>query len=210
MDKIVVVSGGGQAKVIISILKKNKEFEIAGYVDKIDKGDILGIKYLGGDDVLRELFESGKVGNAVIGCGQLKDASLKRKLAEMTAAIGYSFPAVISRDAVINEDVVISRGAVVIDGVVVNTGSRIGEFCLINTKASVGHDVKIGDFTHVAPGVTLTGEAQLGENVLVGAGATVIQCKRITNNVIIGAGAVVVDDIDEPGIYVGVPARKIG
>ena len=210
MEKIVVVSGGGQAKVIISILKKNREFEIAGYIDKADKGEVLGVAYLGGDEVLRKLYESGGVGKAVIGFGQLKDASLKRRLAGVAETIGYAFPQVISRDAVINEDVVISRGSVVIDGVIIDAGSRIGEFCLINTKAAVGHDVQIGDFTHVAPGATLTGEVRLGSNVLIGAGATVIQCRRIADNVIIGAGAVVVNDIDEPGIYVGVPARKIG
>ena len=210
MDKIVVVSGGGQSKVIMSILKKNGEFEIAGYVDTVDKGAILGIGYLGGDEVLRTVFESGRAAHAVIGFGQLKDPSLKRRLAETAASIGYSFPPVISRDAVINEDVVISRGTVVIDGVIVNTGSRIGEFCLINTKASVGHDVRIGDFCHIAPGVTLTGEVQVGDNVLIGAGATVIQCTRIADNVVVGAGAVVVRDIEEPGIYVGIPARRIG
>jgi len=210
MDKIVVVSGGGQAKVIISILKKNGGFDIAGYIDRIDKGDILGAGYLGGDEALRDIFESGRADKAVIGFGQLKDSSLKKRLAEAASSIGYSFPPIISRDAVINEDVIIGRGTVVIDGVVVNTGSRIGEFCLINTKASVGHDVVIGDFVHVAPGVTLTGEARLGNNVLIGAGATVIQCRKIADNVIIGAGAVVVDDIEEPGVYVGMPARKIG
>lgn len=210
MDKIVVVSGGGQAKVIISILKKNGDFDVLGYIDRIDKGDILDVGYLGGDEALRDIIGTGRADKAVIGFGQLKDASLKRRLAGEAAAMGFAFPPVISKDAVINEDVLIGRGTVVIDGVIVNTGSRIGEFCLINTKASVGHDVIIGDFVHVAPGVTLTGEAQLGNNVLIGAGATVIQCRRIADNVIVGAGAVVVDDIEEPGIYVGVPARKMG
>jgi len=208
MDRIVVISGGGQAKVIISILKKNREYEIAGYVDKVDKGELLGARYLGGDDVLRGLFENG-VRNAAIGYGQLKDVSVKRDIVERVSRIGYSFPPVVSHDAIINEDVVISRGTVVIDGVVVNTGSRIGEFCLINTKSSIGHDCVIGEFTHVAPGATLTGEVRLGRNVLIGAGATVIQCRVIGDDVIVGAGAVVVEDIRDKGIYVGIPARKM-
>jgi sugar O-acyltransferase (sialic acid O-acetyltransferase NeuD family) len=209
MERIVVISGGGQAKVIMSILKKNGEFEVAGYVDRVDKGTILGVRYLGGDDVLQELFDAGGVRNAVIGYGQLKDVSVKKEIVQRVAKIGFSFPPVVSRCAVVNEDVVVSKGSVIIDGVVVNSGSRIGEFCLINTKSSVGHDCIIGDFTHVAPGSTLTGEVKLGKNVLIGAGATVIQCRSIGDNVIIGAGSVVVDDISEPGTYVGVPARKI-
>ena len=210
MDRIVVIGGGGQAKVIISILKKSGGFDIAGYVDKVDKGDLLGVGYLGGDEMLREMFESGRVGKAVIGCGQLKDAVLKRRLAESALSIGYSFPPIISRDAVINEDVVISRGTVVGDGVIFSTGSAIGEFCLVNTKALVGHDVRIGNFTHIGPGAILTGESRVGDNALIGAGATVIQCRKIADNVIIGAGAVVVRDIEEAGVYTGVPARRIG
>jgi UDP-perosamine 4-acetyltransferase len=208
MDKIVVLSGGGQAKVIISILKKNGEYEVAGYVDRVDKGDVLGASYLGDDDILERLLEKDGVRNAAIGYGQLKDASIKRKIVSRAIEAGFRFPPVISKGAIVNEDVVVSEGTVVIDGVVINSGSRIGKFCLINTKCSVGHDCIIGDFTHVAPGATLTGEVELGSGVLVGAGATVIQCRRIADRVVIGAGAVVLSDITEPGTYVGVPARK--
>jgi UDP-perosamine 4-acetyltransferase len=56
MEKIVVVGGGGHAKVLISILKKNADFEILGYTDLKDNGCILGIKYLGDDSVLTSIM----------------------------------------------------------------------------------------------------------------------------------------------------------
>lgn len=37
----------------------------------------------------------------------------------------------------------------------------------------------------------------------------IIQGKNIALNIIVGAGAVVVKDLNESGIYVGSPAKKI-
>ena len=44
---------------------------------------------------------------------------------------------------------------------------------------------------------------------MCGAGSTIIDKVKICDYVVIGAGAVVTDDITKPGIYVGIPARKI-
>ncbi|MNG10838.1 Galactoside O-acetyltransferase [compost metagenome] len=49
----------------------------------------------------------------------------------------------------------------------------------------------------------------IGNNVQIGAGAIILPGVSICNNVIIGAGCIVSRSISEPGVYVGVPARKI-
>lgn len=210
MDKLVVIGGGGHAKVVISILKKSGKFELIGYVDKDDRGSILGLEYLGTDEVLESLLNDWGVSKAALGIGQLYDTSLRRDIVSMAKRAGYSFPALVSPDAVVNEDVEIEEGTVVISGVVINTASRIGSFCIINTGALIDHDCRIGEFTHIAPGVTLSGGVEIGSDVLVGTGASIIQYREITDNVVIGAGSAVWDDIDEPGTYGGVPVRKIG
>ena len=51
-------------------------------------------------------------------------------------------------------------------------------------------------------------ETIIGNNVSIGTNATILPVK-ITDNVVIGAGAVVTKDINEPGVYVGNPAKKI-
>ena len=50
----------------------------------------------------------------------------------------------------------------------------------------------------------------VSENTWIGAGATVSNNVNICADCMIGAGAVVIKNIEEPGTYVGVPARKIG
>lgn len=207
-DKILVIGGGGHAKVIISILKKLNSFEIVGYTDPENKGEILGIPYLGNDEILNSLYNQG-FKNAVIGLGQIKSAALRRKVVGMCKSIGFNLPAIISPNAIINEDVNIANGTVVMDSVIINSGSTIGECSIVNTNASIDHDCIIGDFTHIAPGVTLSGEVKIGNDVLIGTGSNIIQQINITDNTIISAGSTVLASINKKGIYRGNPASLI-
>ena len=50
----------------------------------------------------------------------------------------------------------------------------------------------------------------LKEHVWIGIGAIVSNNLKIYDHVTIGAGAVVVKDIEEAGIYIGIPAKKRG
>ena len=79
----------------------------------------------------------------------------------------------------------------------------------MNTSASIDHDCQIGDGVHVAPGSHLAGGVSVGAACFLGAGTIVIPGVTIAANTTTGAGAVVVRDLDEPGTYVGVPARRL-
>lgn len=207
MNSMVILGGGGHAKVVISILKKLNSYNIAGYVDPVDRGSVLGVRYLGDDGVLPRLLNEKRVTNAVLGVGHLKDTALRHALSLRLSAMGFAFPAVISPCAIVNESVSIGDGTVVMDGAVVNAGTRIGAHCILNTRSSVDHDCEIGDFVHLCPGATLSGGVRVGNDSFIGTGAAVIQRMTIGTGCFIGAGAVVVTDCQENGRYVGVPAR---
>lgn len=86
---------------------------------------------------------------------------------------------------------------------------HIGNHNIINTGAIVEHECVIGNFCHIAPHSTLCGRTVIGDNVFIGAGATVTDYGHIADNITIGAGAVVVGELVEPGVYAGVPAKKL-
>lgn len=206
MGKIVVIGGGGHAKVIISILKKLNKFEISGYIDIKDKGKILGINFLGNDNDIDAVCKKNRIENAVIGIGQIEGLSLRIKLAHDLKMKNLKIPPIISPDAVINEDVEFGDGTVVMDGVVINSGTRIGFFSIINTCVTIDHDCQIGDFVHIAPGSVISGGVIINEFTLIGTGTSIIQNKVITSNCIIGAGSVVTENCQETGTYFGIPA----
>jgi sugar O-acyltransferase (sialic acid O-acetyltransferase NeuD family) len=210
MGEIVVVGGGGHGKVLISLLKKKTGCRILGYVDPHDRGTVLAVPWLGDDAVLPVLLRRHSQCQAAIGVGRV-DASSKRGygLLARLEEMGFIVPAIVSPTAVVNEDVVLGAGSVVFDGAVVNSGTVTGRGCIMNTNCTVEHDCFLGYNVHIAPGSVLSGGVILGDNCMVGVGATIVQGVRIVADCLVGAGAVVVKDLDEPGMYVGNPARKL-
>ena len=206
-DRIIVVGGGGHAKVLISVLKK-MGWEIVGYTDPVDRGAILGVPHLGDDSGLPNLLLTHKDLRAAFGLGKI-DRSLKRiRLQEELEKIGLYFPVIVSPSAVLNEEVELGPGTAVLDGAVINTGTVTGKACIVNTNSTLEHDCRLGDDVHIAPGATVGGGVSIGSGCMIGAGATIIQGLTICQDCMIGAGATVLKNIDLPGTYLGNPARR--
>ena len=207
MEKIVIVGGGGHAKSAINVIRKTLRFRIVGYVDVKDQGAILESRYLGSDQQLPHLLKKYPRCSAVLGVGYVKILKKRKELKEKLIALGFKLPVIVSPTAVINEQVTIGQGTIVHDNVVINTGTAIGECAIINNASCIDHDCKIGNFVHVAPGVTLSGGVIVGDYSILGAGSTVIQYKTIGKNCLIGAGSTVIKDCLKPGMYLGSPAK---
>lgn len=207
-NDIVIIGGGGHAKVLINIIKKNNNFSIIGYLDFIDNGKILSVGYLGKDEIIEQLIKNG-LKNITFGIGKINSSNTRENIIKNFINYNIKFPKIISNSAIINEDVEVGKGVQILDGVIINSGSFLSDFCIVNTHATLEHDCFIGKYTHIAPGVTISGGVKIGDSVLIGTGATIIQGIKICNNAIIGAGSVVVKDITEEGTYVGNPCRKL-
>jgi UDP-perosamine 4-acetyltransferase len=209
MGVIVVVGGGGHAKVVISILRKLERHRILGYTDLKDNGAVVGAPYLGSDRELAALAVGPKKLNAVIALGQVGLGKPRYELWKGLHSPALSFPLIVSPDAIVNEGVSGGEGAVVMDGAVINSGATIGRGAIVNTNSTIEHDVVLADWVHVAPGATICGGVTVGRFSMIGAGATVIEGIKIAAGCIVGAGATVVHDLTERGVYVGSPARRI-
>jgi len=208
MKDIVVIGGGGHAKVVISILRKLKAFHVIGYTDLKDNGTLFEASYLGDDNALARLA-AGHGLSAAIGVGQVGLGRMRSELYQRGLSLGLSFPSIVSPDAIVNEEVELGEGTVVMDGVVVNPGAAAGKGVIVNSGSIIEHDVVLGDWVHVAPGVTISGAVKVGMRSMVGAGAVIIEGRTIADDCMVGAGAVVIHDLIEPGVYAGCPARRI-
>jgi sugar O-acyltransferase (sialic acid O-acetyltransferase NeuD family) len=103
----------------------------------------------------------------------------------------------------------VAPGCFIAAQAVVGPHASLGISVIVNHGAVVDHDVTVGDFSHIAPLAALGGGVTLGRRVLVGSGASIRPRVRVGDDVVIGAGAVVVNDLTEPGVYAGVPARRL-
>lgn len=110
---------------------------------------------------------------------------------------------------------------------------RLGNHVLVGRNSVVhGHGgVTIGDWSMMGPNVTIVsaehlhdiegdrpyqaqGEhcaaVRIGTNVWIGTGAVILPGVDIVDGAVIGAGAVVTKSIRIPGVWAGVPARRLG
>lgn len=200
MRNLIIIGGGGHAKVIADIAIANK-YNILGFLDdnpNISK--LLGYSHLGGiDDAMRFVAKA----EFIIAIG---NNTVRKTISQK---FDLKFATLIHPSAIVGSDVAIGEGSVIMPNTVINSSTKIGKHCIINTCASVDHDNSISDFTHISPNATLCGTVKIGENCHVGAGATIINNINIFSNCTIGAGAVVTSNIENSGTYVGVPAKKI-
>ena len=209
-DAIILLGGGGHAKVVVSILHKLRRFSILGYTDVKNNGALLGVPYLGSDAELAKFAAEHEKLNAVLAVGQVGLGRARCSLWEKLQILAVAFPPIISPSAIVNEDVSIGEGTVAMDGAVINSCARVGRGAIVNTNSTVEHDVVLEDWVHVAPGATICGGVTVGSFSMIGAGATIIEGRRISIDCIVGAGATVIHDLTEPGVYAGCPARRIG
>lgn len=194
--QIVIVGGGGHAKVVIDAIKSSGKYAICGLVDPgLKKGDtVCGVGVLGGDSTLPSIFKKG-VKYAFIGIGSIGNCSVRKRIYGNLKKIGFDLPVVVHPKAIVARDVKLGEGAFVAAGAVVAPGAIIGKNAILNTSSSVDHDCIIGDFVHVAPGAILSGGIRVGSETHIGTGAKLTQCLKIGDGCIIGAGQTIRHDM---------------
>ena len=92
---------------------------------------------------------------------------------------------------------------------IVTTDIKIGNHCILNRMNQIGHDCTIGDFFSAMPGAIVSGNVNIQDSVYLGNNSSIRENLTIHKDTIIGMNASVIKDITEPGVYVGVPSKKI-
>lgn len=177
--------------------------QVVGFLDDNPNfpNSFVGLSVLGSIDK----FENYKSCQFIIAIG---NAAIRKRISEKMKNVQW-YTAIHPSAIVSDVEVSIGEGTVVMANAVINAGTTIGKHCIVNSSAVVEYDNQIGDFVHVSVGAKLAGNVHVGNSTWIGIGASVSNNLCICENCMIGAGAVVVRSIDEQGIYVGVPSRKI-
>lgn len=201
MKNVIIIGTGGHAKVIADIVLCAGDRLVGFLTSDRDKKEFLGYPVLGQEADYCKFPDC----SFIIAIGD--NRARERIAGAMPGADWYT---AIHPSAVISRlGVRIGEGSAIMANAVVNPCAQIGAHCIINSSAVVEHDNVTGDFSHISVGAKLAGTVSVGKRCLIGVGSCVREKVCITGGCVIGAGAAVVDDITEPGVYVGVPARKM-
>lgn len=209
MEKIAIVSSGGFAREVLTLIKAindhEPKFEIVGFIDDDKTKTVHGLPIIGNDEEINDTKEPLSVVFAV------GDPQLKRKIRLKYSNPLISFPTLIHPAAIIADpdNTRIGQGCLICAGTIITTDITIKDFVTLNLRCAVGHDTILGEYSAFMPSVIISGEVNVGEGVYVGTGATIINQINIGENTIVGAGAVVTKDLPANCTAVGVPAKPI-
>lgn len=111
--------------------------------------------------------------------------------------------------AYVAADTVLGEANQLFGHVFVNAQVHIGDNNIINTGAIIEHESRVGSHNHISVGAILCGRVAIGDHCMIGAGSVVIDNITVCDHVTVGANSTVTQSIDQPGVYVGSPARRV-
>lgn len=159
VDKITLYGAGGHCKVVVDIL------QTIGYsIEKIVDDNPSSLSLLN----IPVAFPEEEFGSTIITIG---NCQVRKNIVDRIKVKKYV--TAIHPSVIIASNVFIGEGCTIVHGAIVQSCSSIGQHCIINTKASVGHDAIIHDFVHIASGATVCGGVEIGECTWLGAGSVV-------------------------------------
>lgn len=85
----------------------------------------------------------------------------------------------------------------------------IGRGCKLDSHVHVGHNVTMGEHSMLCGLSGIAGSARVGRRVVIAGHSGISNKVRVADGVVVGGMTGAVTDLDEPGEYVGFPARPI-
>ncbi len=206
---ILLIGGGGHCSSVIDVIEQEGSYQVKGILDIAEKvgQQRMGYDIIGTEDDLPKLLKDTP--HCLITIGQVGSAQLRSRLYHQLKAAGAQLPVIVSPTAYVSPHARLGEGTVVMHQACVNAGAVIGVNNIINSRALVEHEARTGAHCHLSTAAILNGACALGDEVLIGSCSALRQQVKIADGILVGMGSVVLEDLSEPGIYAGVPARKI-
>jgi UDP-perosamine 4-acetyltransferase len=197
----------GHANVVLDLFAGG-EHEFVGLLDDWPENaarTVGGLRVIGGTTDLARLAGEGVEGVA-LGFGA---AEGRRAVLEAIEAAGLALPTLVHPTAFVSASAEIAPGAQVMPRASVGPNARVGRGVLVNTGATLDHDVVVAAGSVIDPGAVLTGRVRIGSEVEVGSGAVLIPDSVVGDGATVGAGAVVLRTVEPGTTVVGVPAKPL-
>ena len=144
--------------------------------------------------------------------GGVGDPKLRERLVQSAVRAGLVAVTLIHPRVERSRFVQIGEGTVICAGSHIAPNVVLGCHVQINRSCDVSHDVVMGDFATLAPGVKVSGRVRIGARAYIGTNASIINGQAdapilIGEDAVVGAAACVTRDVPPGTTVVGVPAR---
>ncbi|HIP30361.1 MAG TPA: acetyltransferase [Sulfurospirillum arcachonense] len=190
MQKLILLGGGGHCKSCIDVIEQENKYVIEGILDtkELLGQTLLDHKYIGVDEDIKSFVQQGYV--FLITVGQIKTASIRKKIAQLLTKHGALLATVVSPRAYVSRHAKVEQGSIIMHDALINASVAIGKHCIINTKALVEHDTIIDDFCHISTSAVINGGVHIKEGTFFGSNAVSKEYIETDNNDFIKAGSI--------------------
>jgi len=147
-----------------------------------------------------------KIYKIIIG---ISDCNDRKKIVESLPDTTEYFSFVHPTAIIMDDNVKVGEGSFIGAYSILTTNIELGKHSILNRLCQIGHDTNTGDFLSMMPGSIISGNCKIGNNVYLGSNSSVREKINICDNVTIGLNSGVVKNINEEGVYVGLPVKKI-
>jgi sugar O-acyltransferase (sialic acid O-acetyltransferase NeuD family) len=137
------------------------------------------------------------------------DSTKRKKMVDKLPSYTKYFTFIHPTAQIMDDNIEIGEGSFIGANSITTTNVKIGKHSLLNRGCHIGHDTVIGDYLSMMPNSVISGNVNIGNCFYMGTNSSVREKINICDNVTIGLNSGVVKDINEKGVYVGLPVKKI-
>ena len=209
MKNLLIIGARGWGREIFNMLPHcmgyGTEYVVKGFLD--DKTDALD-GMAGYPPIIDSVEHYTPQQDDVFTCA-LGDANWKKHYVEILLKRGGVFINILHNTVTIGRNTILGTGCIICENVGISCDIVVKDFVTIQTYATVGHDVRIGNYCHLGVRSFMGGYSLLGELTTIQTCAIVLPKIRVGNNCTVGAGAVVIKKVKDGETVYGNPARKL-
>lgn len=209
LDRLAIIGSGHLAQQIAHHAEADNKYQVVGFYDDFqEKGNLVKNGIILGkissvlDDFQKDLFDF-----ILIGIGYNFMDFRKEVFENFSSKV--PFGKLIHSSCQIDPSAQIGVGSILYPGCIIDMNAIIGSNCLLNLGCTISHDSSVAPHSFLSPNVTIAGFVQLEESVNLGVSTTIIDNVKIHTKIKTGASTTVIRDINQSGLYVGTPAKKI-
>lgn len=137
------------------------------------------------------------------------DSNLREQIVSRLPLETQYFSFVHPTACIMDKSIKIGDGSFIGPNSILTTKINIGSHTLLLRGNSIGHDCNIGNFLSMMPNSVISGNNNIGNNFYLGTNSSTKEKINIGNNVKVGLNSGVVNNLNESGVYGGVPVKKI-
>lgn len=207
MNRLVIIGVSEFAKQVLSILDNQQKYNVVGFYDDFTvESEYESFPIIGKLDQIDSDFKAGKFNFIFFAVGYNR-LQYKMSLIERFSFIPLA--TIVHPTAFIERDAEVSPGCLIYPFAYIGPRVKLKSCVVVNVYTYLPHDNCVGTCTFLSGGINIGGKVNIGECCFIGIGVTTNDSLDIGDNIFLGSNTLVLKSIDQSGVYVGTPARKI-